>query len=82
VEGLRTWHGALDLSMKLDGELLVELGGDIRVPAGGFVLRPPFRGPIRAVTVNGRPLKKFGTAEVRVRAFPASVRIAFEFSPP
>jgi hypothetical protein len=78
VQGLGTWHGALDLSMKLDGELLVELGGDIRVPAGGLVLRPPLPGRIRSVTVNGRTLEKFEADEVTVHVLPATVRIAFE----
>ncbi len=77
VKGLRTWHGVLDLSMRLDGEGVVELGGDLRVPAGGFVLRPPCPGPVRSVTVNGKPLKKFAADEVTVHAFPATVRMAF-----
>lgn len=78
VKGLRTWHGVLDLSMRLDGELVLEIGGKVRVPAGGFVLRPPCPGPIRAVTVNGRTVKKFGADEVRLRVSPATVRMAFE----
>ena len=82
VKGLRTWHGALDLSLKFDGELRVGIGGEVRVPAGGFVLRPPCPGAIRSVTVNGRPLKKFAADEVRIRVCPATVRIAFEISPP
>jgi hypothetical protein len=48
------------------------------VPAGGFVLRPPCPGSIRAVTVTGRTVKKFAADEVRVRVFPATVRVAFE----
>lgn len=78
VQGLRTWHGSLDLSMKLDGELVIEVAGEVRVPAGGFVLRPPCPGAIRSVTVNGRSLKDFAAGEVRVRVLPASVRIDFE----
>jgi hypothetical protein len=57
---------------------VVELGGDLRVPTGGFMLRPPFPGPIRSVTVNGRTVKKSAADEVRVRVCPAIVRIAFE----
>ena len=43
VRGLPTWHGALDLTMKREarGALLVELGGHLRLPRGGFVVRPP-----------------------------------------
>lgn len=82
VKGLRTWHGALDLSMKVDGELEVEIGGEVRVPTGGFVLRPPCPGPIRSVTVNGRTMKKFAADEVTIRALPATIRIAYQTSPP
>jgi hypothetical protein len=78
VKGLRTWHGALDLSIRLDGELVLELGGALRVPAGGLVLRPPCPGSIRSVTVNGRALKTFAADEVRVHQLPATVRMAFE----
>jgi len=42
------------------------------------VLRPPLPGPIRAVTVNGRPLKEFGAEEAKLRTLPATVRLAFE----
>ena len=43
VRGLPTWYGRLDLAMKreADGTLLVELGGNLRLPRGGFVVRPP-----------------------------------------
>lgn len=78
VKGLRTWYGPLDLSMTFDGELELELGGGLRVPAGGFVLRPPCPGPIRAVSVNGRALKKSAADEVRIRVLPATVRVSFE----
>lgn len=77
VKGLRTWHGAFDLSMTLDSDLVVELGGELRVPPGGLVLRPPCPGQIRSVTVNGKPVKGFPADEVTVRAFPATVRMAF-----
>ncbi len=78
VKGLRTWYGTLDLVMGMDGELVVEIGGEVRVPAGGLVLRPPCPGAIRSVTVNGRTVKKFASDEVRIRAVPATVRIDLE----
>ncbi len=78
VKGLRTWHGELDLSMKFGAELVVEIGGGVRVPAGGLVLRPPLPGPIRSVMVNGKPVKSFAADEVKVHVLPAIVQIAFE----
>ena len=78
VIGLGTWHGSLDLSITIRGEMVIELGGGLRVPHGGFVLRPPCPAAIRSVTVNDEALEKFGPDEVTVHTLPATVRIAFE----
>jgi hypothetical protein len=80
VQGLHTWYGTLDLSMKLDEELMIELSGDIRPPAGGFVLRPPCPGRIRSVTSNGRKVTGFSPDEITLHDFPAKVVIAFSKS--
>lgn len=79
VRGLPTWHGELDLAMKREreGSLLIEIGGNLRQPRGGFVLRPPTNRAIRAVTVNGQPVNSFTKAEATVREFPASVILFF-----
>lgn len=73
-----TWHGMLDLSMQRDpdGTLRVELGGDLTVPRGGFVLRPPGKVPIGSVTVNGRAMSAFTETEVVIRDFPAKVIVS------
>lgn len=80
VKGLRTWHGKLDLSMKLNGDLLIALGGEVRVPAGGFVLRPPCPGAIKSVVVNGRRVDSHTTDEVTIHEAPAEVLIRFSKS--
>ncbi len=79
VCGLPTWYGRLDLSLdrRPDGSVLVELGGGLRVPRGGFVLRPPGGRAICAVTVNERDLREFDAREVVVRELPARVVVSF-----
>ena len=77
VKGMSTWYGALDFSARLAGKLLIHISGAMRIPPGGFVLRPPCPGPIRSLTCNGRPVKSFTADEVLIREFPAEVAITF-----
>lgn len=76
---LPTWFGRLDLSLdrKPDGTLLLELGGGLRLPRGGFVFRPPGDRSIQAVTVNDKPVAEFDAREVVVRELPACVVVSF-----
>jgi hypothetical protein len=42
VRGLSTRYGRLDFALRREGgEVVAEIGGDLRVPPGGVVLRPP-----------------------------------------
>ena len=79
VNGLPTWYGRLDLSMKRegDGPLLVELGGDMRLPRGGFVIRPPGGRAIQSLLVNDIAVSTFGEREAVVRELPARVALSF-----
>ncbi|QJE95692.1 discoidin domain-containing protein [Luteolibacter luteus] len=77
VKGLRTWYGPLDLTLKPGDVMTVEIGGNLDMPEGGFVLRPPCPAPIRSVTVNGKPAAAFSADEVIVREFPAKVLLSF-----
>lgn len=83
VQGLPTWHGSLDLKMKRepDGSLNVEIGGELRLPKGGFVIKPPGEFPIRSLVVNGDAQSSFTAHEATVSVFPASVRISFSDEP-
>ena len=49
VTGLPTYYGTLDLHLQRDGAdtLVVSVGGDLAVPPGGIVLRPPLARPTR-----------------------------------
>jgi hypothetical protein len=80
VRGLGTWYGQLDLSMRLGEDLVIELSGALRIPEGGFVLRPPVPGSIRLVTINGKASHAFLGDEVRVKDFPGRIVISFERS--
>ncbi len=79
VRGLSTWHGELDLTMKrkADGTVLVELGGALRFPRGGFIVKPPSDRAIGALTVNGKVESNFTAREAVVRALPAQVIISY-----
>jgi hypothetical protein len=79
VRGLPTWHGTLNLTMRREakGELLVELGGKLRLPRGGFVVRPPGGHAIRAMTINGQTASAFNECEAVIRELPARVILSF-----
>jgi hypothetical protein len=77
VDGLPTWYGTLGFAMRrvADGvEMNLTLTGDVRMPAGGIVVRPPGDVPLRAVVVNGRPIKGFTDTQAVVEEVPAKVR--------
>jgi F5/8 type C domain len=78
VNGLPTWYGTLSLAMTgaPDGvEMDIALIGDVTMPAGGIVVRPPGDAPLRAVSVNGKPITRFTDAEAIVHELPAKVRL-------
>jgi hypothetical protein len=80
LRGLRTWWGALDLTIRREGEAVrvrIASGGQgdarpLTVPPGGVVVRPPFDFGARSALVNGAPapLDRDG---VVVRRLPADV---------
>ena len=78
IRGLPTEYGRLDLAMKLeDDSLVVELGGTLRLPAGGFVVAPPTKRAIHSLTVNGSPASTFNAHEAVIHTLPASIVIKF-----
>lgn len=79
VHGLPTWFGALDLAMKreADGSLGVDIGGRLRLPRGGFVVRPPGGRAIQSLTVNGKSAADFNAHEAVIRALPARAVVSF-----
>lgn len=79
IQGLPTIHGALDLRMirEAQGALKVKLGGDLKRPQGGFVIRPPDHRNIKALHVNGLAKDTFQGTEAIIHEWPAEVLITF-----
>jgi hypothetical protein len=74
VRRLSTHYGRLDLDVTAsEHEATVTIGGALRVPPGGIVVRSPLDGPVRGATVNGAPAMPSAAGEVVVRALPARV---------
>jgi F5/8 type C domain len=78
VDSLPTWYGTLGFAMQRadDGvDVDLTLTGDMVMPAGGIVVRPPGDRPLRAVVVNGKPIGRFTDEEATVEELPAKVRL-------
>ena len=75
VARLPTYYGSLDLHLHRDGisTLALSLGGNLEIPPGGIVLRPPLAGPLASVAVNGSDVPTFDADSVTIRACPAHV---------
>ncbi|HEX5724011.1 MAG TPA: discoidin domain-containing protein [Longimicrobiaceae bacterium] len=75
LEGLRTYYGPLRLEMRAEGTdaVRVTIGGGLRVPPGGVVVRSPLDRPLRRATVNGRAVRVDSPGEITVRTLPADV---------
>jgi hypothetical protein len=73
VRALRTPYGLLTYSMRRTaGRLRVQIAGDLSIPPGGLVLRPPLPGPAARVIVNGKRAL-FPDEELVLRDLPAEV---------
>jgi len=84
VERLPTPHGVLSYRLRRDGTgaIVVDVAGDLRLPAAGIVLDPPLPGPVTRVVVNGTEQARQPDGEVVVHAFPATVRLEWNVAAP
>jgi hypothetical protein len=75
VRGLPTWYGTLNFTLRREptGAMRLELDGDLTMPSGMIVVRPPGERPLREVLVNGKPTPNFTNDEAVIDAFPAQV---------
>jgi hypothetical protein len=73
VENLPTYYGKISYSLRLEepNALRLTLKGDLMVPAGGILVKPPLSRPIRQVEVNGRMLRDFDIEGFICRECPA-----------
>ncbi len=79
VKQLPTYYGTLNYNMKMNGEnLIIELDGDVKIPAGKIILKSPLEKSVKAVVVNGKKIKSLNAKEVIVNAFPAKITIEYE----
>jgi hypothetical protein len=78
VSGLPTGFGRLDLRLRRTtaGEWHLSLGGDMRLPPGGFRFAPDLDGSPATVRVNGAPTTASTLTETRIDAFPAEVVVS------
>jgi hypothetical protein len=75
VRGLPTWYGTLNFTLQREhtGVLRLHLDGDLTMPRGKIVARPPVNRPLRAVVVNGKPVRTVTAEEVVIDEVPAEV---------
>jgi hypothetical protein len=76
VTNLPTYYGNLSYSMKKEGaNVIVNLGGDVKVPNGKIVLKSPLAKRVRFVAIDGRNVR--ATKEIRVDRLPARVVVGY-----
>lgn len=75
VTDLPTWWGRLSYSMRRVGSdaISVEIASGVAMPPGGMVLRPPLRGVLSRVEIDGISVTGFGVDSVTLSAPSARV---------
>lgn len=80
VASLPTHYGLLGFSLRRISSDTIQLSiaGDLAIPPGGIVLRPPLPGVLREVRVDGESLATFDREGPRIRRCPAEVELRCE----
>ena len=75
VKRLPTYWGVLTYKLESDGpdRLRMQISGDVRVPPGKVVIRPPLERPLQTVRVNGRAIDTFSADQAVIADLPANV---------
>jgi hypothetical protein len=75
VKRLPTYYGVLTYRLESDGpdRLRLQVSGDLRLPPGKVVVRPPLERPLQAVRVNGRAIDTFTADQAIIAELPANV---------
>jgi len=75
VRGLPTWYGTVNFTLQREstGSLRLQLDGDLTMPRGKIVARPPLDRALQEVLVNGKPTRNFTADEVVIDELPADV---------
>ena len=79
VRRLPTHYGVLSYNVWTErpGVLQMRLFGDLSVPPGAIIIEPPLSRPLKAVSVNGKPLEHFSADSARVDEFPADIVLEY-----
>ncbi|MFZ0133258.1 MAG: discoidin domain-containing protein [Desulfobacterales bacterium] len=79
VANLPTHYGRISFSLRMENAdtLRLVIGGDLRVPPGGIVARPPLPRPVRQFLVKERPLAASAAGEFVCGECPAEIVILF-----
>jgi hypothetical protein len=77
VKRLATYYGTLNYSLhlKMPGEVHLQLSGDLALPPGNIVVKPPVA--LQAVTVNGKAITTFNADSATIAEFPADVMLRY-----
>lgn len=79
IENLSTYYGRLSYSLCLEDKatLCLSLTGDISMPPGGIIVKPPLPRPICRMEVNGSPVADFEADSFAFSQCPAVVVVKF-----
>jgi hypothetical protein len=66
------------MNREANGSLRVEIGGQLKPPSGGFVIRPPGNGRIKVLEVNGKSVSTFHDFDAIIQEFPACAVVTFK----
>jgi hypothetical protein len=77
VKRLPTYYGTLNYSLHQEapGELHLQLSGDLTLPPGKLVIKPPVA--LQTVTVNGKAITTFNADSATIAEFPADVVLRY-----
>ena len=78
VKGLHTHYGRLNYTLRREGTntLCLALTGNLTMPPGGIIAKPPLPGPVVRVEINGRYTAILDAESVRIDQCPAEVLIS------
>ncbi len=79
VRRLPTHYGVLEYTLQREGPdtLRLRITGDLTVPAGKLVVRPPLPAPLRSVTINGQASQTFTADAAVIDRVPADVVLTY-----
>lgn len=79
VKRFPTYYGTLNYRLHTDspGQLVLSLSGDISMPPGKIIVKPPIERPLKGMTVNGTAADTFDAFSATIGEFPAEVVLQY-----